>query len=131
MVGCLVAWFLYGSGKNRGIKTRSFSYPFNTTTSLNIVVRSDDDDDNNNNNNINDSDNDNTIYSSLSSKMLKRTLIKWIITRLRIPTCGRQTKNSYFTGVAGNGTRDNRELIQIQLAIRAELLKAWLALTIG
>ena len=37
----------------------------------------------------------------------------------------------YFTGVARNGTWDNREWIQIQLAIRAELLKAWLALTIG
>ena len=122
MVGCLVAWFLYGSGKNRGIKTRSFSYPFNTTTSLNLVVRSDDDDDNNNNNNnINDSDNDNTIYSSLSSKMLKRTLIKWNITRLRIPTCKRQTKNSYFTGLARNGTRDNREWIQIQLANKTRL----------
>ena len=71
------------------------------------------------------------LYLRLSSKLLKRILIKWNITRLRIPTCGRQTKNSYFTGVARNGTRDNRELIQIQLAIRADLLKAWLALTIG
>ena len=51
--------------------------------------------------------------------------------KVKNPSLGRQTKNSYFTGVARNGTRDNRELIQIQLAIRAELLKAWLALTIG
>ena len=109
MVGCLVAWFLYGSGKNRGIKTRSFSYPFNTTTSLNIVVRSDDDDDNNNNNNINDSDNDNTIYLRLSSKMLKRILIKWNITRLRIPAWGGKPKTAILQAWPGMelGTTEN------------------------
>ena len=64
---------------------------------------------NNTNNNINDSDNDNTIYLRLSSKMLKRILIKWNITRLRIPAWGGKPKTAILQAWPGMelGTTEN------------------------